>query len=218
MRLALAAIAVAGCVPGGAQRLVLRPPWIEDREVALQEERLVLRVAPDHVHVDVRYRFDVDALRADLPLELPIPARRGAVRDLRVTIGAPGRAPVPLHVRVDSSPDGGTIARFRAPRTALLRHGGRLHVRYADTSGPRVAYWLESGASWRGAVGRLDVVVTDPQDLLASATLAGAEPHGHGGGRLWWRMRDEEPRGRVVLVRGASRMQPRFERRYDGAR
>lgn len=200
----VAGLFAAACVPGGAGRIVARPPWVEDREVELREERLTLLAERDRVVVDVRYRFRAGALGEDLALVFPIPAAPARVERFGVALSGPGLPAALLAAKVGPG-ELGAVASFRVPWRGLARHRGRLRVRYEVRGRGRVRYWLESGAGWRGAIARLSIEVRDPEGLLAGARVpALAAPSARPSPGGWrWLFHDVEPAGAVELVRRA---------------
>jgi len=202
---ALAALLPAVLPACSSLQPVLRYPWVEDRYVSLAGESLVVTVRADDIDVDARLAFrQIDGPPLDRILTFPIPAAGASVRNFFAHAERPGFAPVQLPVSPANPgwlPAGSASQTFDVSVAAeLLRgRGSVLRFHYRQTTSGLFRYTLKTGAYWAGPIARLDVLVIDPDQCVAVATVEGRRPDRAQGQTLAWTFLQVEPDQGVAL-------------------
>ena len=191
----------AGCV--GSLQAVARPPWVEDRSLALVAEHLRIDVAEREVEVDARFAFRSVGDARDRVMTFPIASPGGRASAFRATLERTGRPPRVLRTwraseGVLPTGDADDTYEIDVPALATTR-GVWLRVRYRQSRRCRVAYVLRTGAYWRGPIGRLDVEVVDPERRVVRAFVERRLPTQRDGRTFRWRFVNVEPHDGVLL-------------------
>jgi hypothetical protein len=198
------ALALAGCASTQPE-LVARHPWIEDPSTALVGEDLIIRIRGPRVEVAAMFSFAFRQAPSDRVLTFPIPPTCTPTGDFVATLEGASRTPTRL--RTTPSHDPSTVPmgpigqRFdiHLPSAHFQRHDGKLVVRYSQICDQAFEYTLLSGAYWHGPIGRLEVLVADPDHRVVSGSVEKQPAHRVRADGYRWTFRDIEPRGGVVL-------------------
>lgn len=197
-RCVLAAVWIlSGC---SSLRPVARHPWVEERTLALSEQRLEVEVREHVVRVDARLHFrELEGARTRT-VSFAVAGPRGAARRFVAELeDENGRTPLRVR-RAEASPlPQGEVADaydIHLPRAAQRFV---LHVRYEQPGRGRFQYALLTGAYWFGPIERLAVIVRDPEARVVHARLERALPRRTRVG-LEWSLHDVEPHGALELA------------------
>jgi len=199
-----AGMTLAGCA-STQPNLVARHPWIEDPSTALVSEDLIIRIRGPRTDVAAIFSFAFRQAPSDRVLTFPIPPACTPTSDFAATLEGAGNTPTRLRTTPSSDPStipmGPIGQRFdiHVPSEHFQEHDGKLVVRYSQICDDTFEYTLLSGAYWHGPIGRLEVLVTDPDHRVLSASVEKQPAHRVRADRYTWTFRDIEPRGGVVL-------------------
>ncbi|MCA9672089.1 MAG: hypothetical protein KC503_41125 [Myxococcales bacterium] len=192
---------LGGC---GQLRPRLGYPWVESALLSLEHETLDLRIERGELVVRAAMIFRAHDQREALEMLFPEDARDAPLRELAVRwAGARLATNVePAHV-FDGGPPLSHVRRWHRFVVGPLSRGEtrRLIVGYRQrlpSRARRVRYLLRTGAYWRGPIRSLAIRLDDPASHTIAARFGDTPPR-RSGHRLWWSLRDVEPRSDVVL-------------------
>ena len=188
----------AGC---GGLAPVARPPWVEDRALALVREELTIDVGRSTAAVEARLVLLGSTEARELGF--PIGGEPSAVGFEAVVIehGQPkavlvARKGEPGLLPVGEASENWDIA---VPERVLGGRGSELVVRYRQPARDSVRYVLRSGAYWAGAIRTFVARVNDPGRRVTRAWLDGLPPVSRSDSALLWKLEDYEPQDALTL-------------------
>jgi hypothetical protein len=189
------ALGLVACAPRGP---VLRYPWFEDYTLELEHELLVVRVQGDQVLVGARFGFRPLEDQRDRVLTFPVPPPCSVAQGFSAALLGPNGASQPLPTWIgapDVLPAGEARQTFEIalPGSELGTHGATLLVSYAQRCTDGFRYTLRTGSYWAGPIGRLDVVVDDPERRVLGTTVEGRGPGATSGTSYLWSFVGLEP-------------------------
>ncbi|MBI3204225.1 MAG: hypothetical protein HYZ29_21995 [Myxococcales bacterium] len=194
------AAALVGC---SSVALLPRYPFVEDPDLELRHETLTLAVDADgSVRVAALFHFVPHAPARDRLLTFPIgPPRQGALGFSAQLLDAEPGAVSVARGEAGALPMGDVVeswdiwlgARGQGPSTT------RLLVQYVQPGSGDFGYVLKSGAYWRGPIGKLVLVVSDPHARVAAIQIEGHRIEAADRRRVVLELVDLEPNHEVKL-------------------
>lgn len=194
------AVALTAC---SSVALVPRYPFVEDPDLELRHETLTLAVEADgSVRVAALFHFVPHSPARDRLLTFPIGPPRGGAQGFRAKLldASPGHVTA---ARGDPGalPMGDVVESWDIWLGAQGQGPGesRLLVEYLQPGGGDFGYVLKSGAYWRGPIGELVLVVSDPHARVAAIQIEGHRIEPLGRRRVEVALVDLEPNHGVRL-------------------